>query len=266
LSVNNLSTVQVGKPLGMFYLPVFGGYDSNGNPTILEINKEAASRQEYVFTGNKLVPTATQVVDNSIIHEDKTGLPTYFGGLTNTFSYRGLSVSCLFYFQGGNYIYDHISAIRNIGAGQNVLRKELFTESWSRENPNAYYRVPTWTSLELGAANPATAKTVSDQSDRFLQKGDFIRLKTLSLSYQLPNTLTKRVGVSSATIFTNMNNVATFTKVRGFDPEQVYNGTRDDLTNNRSANALQRNLGQGQVTFVPPMQVFSMNWGINLIF
>jgi TonB-dependent starch-binding outer membrane protein SusC len=266
LSINNLTTVQLGKPIGMFYLPVFAGYDANGNPTIKEIDKEAASRQEYIFTGRTIVPTATEVVDNSVVMDGKTGLPTYFGGLTNTFSYRGLSLSCLFYFQGGNYIYDNMPNLRNVGSGQNVLRKELVTESWSPQNPDAYFRIPSWTSLELGAANAATAKTVSDQSDRFLQKGDFIRLKTISLSYQLPSALLKKTPISNVNLFMNLNNVATFTQVRGFDPELVYTGVREDAINGRGTTAAQRNLGQGLVNFMPPIQVFSMNWGVNVNF
>lgn len=266
LSINNLTTVQLNKPIGMFYLPEFGGYDANGNPTIREIDKEAASRQEYVFTGRNIVPTASEVIENSVIQDGKTGLPTFFGGLNNTLSYKGITLSCLFYFQGGNYLYDNVPAIRNIGSGQNVLRKELATESWSAQNPDAYYRIPTWTSLELGAANPATAKTVSDQSTRFLQKGDFIRLKTLSLAYQLPAQWLKRTPITGINVFANLNNVATLTRFRGYDPEQVYNGDREAAINGRAATSVMRNLGQGLINFVPPVQVFSMNWGVNINF
>ncbi|HEV7347353.1 TonB-dependent receptor [Telluribacter sp.] len=266
LSINGLTTVQLGKPIGMFYLPAFAGYDANGNPTIKEIDPEAASRQEYVFTGNTLVPTSSQVNANSIVQDGKTGIPTFFGGLTNTLSYKGISFSFLLYFQGGNYLYDNIGALRNIGSGQTVLRKDLATDSWSAQNTDAYYRAPTWTNRELGTANPSKAKNVSDDSDHFLQRGDFMRLKTLTLSYQLPASLLKKLPFSNINVFMNMNNVATFTKVRGFDPEQLYAGIQEDVINSRPTTAVQRNLGQGIVNFAPPIQVFSANWGINLNF
>jgi hypothetical protein len=64
------------------------------------------------------------------------------------------------------------------------------------------------------------------QSSRFIQKGDFIRLKNISLSYSLPTTLVKSVGVR---VFVTGTNLVTLTKYKGYDPESTSVGSGTDI-------------------------------------
>ena len=56
-------------------------------------------------------------------------------------------------------------------------------------------------------------------SDRFIEDGSYLRLQNIRLGYTLPKTLTKRVRIEKLRLYANAQNVATFTKYTGYDPE-----------------------------------------------
>lgn len=248
--VDGITVVQVGKPLGMFYLPAFAGYDANGNPMIKEVDAAKAATYEYEFTGNNIVPTSALVNANRVINEDKTGLPTYFGGLGNTINYKGFTFRALLTFSGGNYIYDNVGYLRNVGSGSSVLRREYATAAPGE------YGAPTWGNKEINPAPGTTAKTVGDKSDKWLEKGDYARLKVISLGYSLPQSVLKNKFIGSAKVFVNLNNVATFSKYKAYDPEIVRTGGSQQ----------EQNVGQGIVGGVPYFQVFTASLGVNIGF
>ncbi|GHB86806.1 SusC/RagA family TonB-linked outer membrane protein [Persicitalea jodogahamensis] len=253
LSFNGLTTVQEGQPLGLFYLPEFAGYDDSGNVLVREIDREKAAQQEYVFTGNDVRNTGNSQNVNSVIQYGKTGLPTFYGGFNNTFSYKGLSLNVLFTFQGGNYVYDNIG-LRRVGNGNNNLRKDLVGNTWTPQNTDAPYPVLTWNNRENQPLDPSKpAQSLSDRSTQNLHKGDFMRLRTVNLSYALPNGLFKKNFMKGANVFVNLNNVATFSKFSVVDPEVLNNG-----------GPTERNIGQGVIGGVPLWQVFTASAGVNI--
>jgi TonB-linked SusC/RagA family outer membrane protein len=252
LSFGGLTTVQEGEPLGMFFLPEFAGYDDSGNLLIREIDQDLAENQVYEFTGNDVRATRNATRDNSVIQYGKTGLPTFYGGFKNTFSYAGLSLDVLFTYQGGNYIYDDIG-LRRVGRGTNNLRADLVGNTWTPSNPDAEYQALTWNNLENNPADGSDPVAINDRSTRDLVKGDFIRLRNISLSYQLPRNLFVNNFLDGARFYVNLNNVATFSKFDATDPEIVNTG-----------GAQARNLGQGVVGGVPYWQVFTATFGVNI--
>ncbi len=253
LSFNGLTTVQEGQPLGLFFLPEFAGYDASGNVLVREIDQEAAARQEYVFTGDDVRNTGNSQNVNSVIQYGKTGLPTFYGGFNNTFTYGGLSLNVLFTFQGGNYVYDNIG-LRRVGNGDNNLRKDLAGNTWTPQNTDAAYPALTWNNRESQPLDPSRpAQFLSDRSTQWLQKGDFVRLRTVNLSYALPNRIFEKNFLKGVNVFVNLNNVATFSKFNVVDPEVLNNG-----------GPTERNIGQGVVGGVPFWQVFTASGGVNI--
>ncbi len=254
LSFNGLTTVQVGEPLGTFFLPEFAGYDESGNVLVQEVDQDILEADgSYVFTGNTVRNTGNSDNQNSVIQYGKTGLPTFYGGLDNTFTYRGLSLNILFTFQGGHYIYDDIG-LRRAGLGQRNLRADVVGNTWTPDNPNADYPVLTWNNRENNPVDPdQPAQNLSDRSTQWLERGDFVRLRTINLSYNLPQKIFEKNFLKGARLFINLNNVATFSRFDAVDPETLI-----------GSNAQERNIGQGVVRGVPFWQVFTASGGVNI--
>ena len=137
---------------------------------------------------------------------DKSALPTYSGGVNFTFGFKGLSLRTDFSFKGGNWIYNGKKA--DLLNGANGARSQQSVEAldfW--QNPGDVTDIPR-----------LDAEVEASTSTRFLEKGDYIRLRNVQLSYALPNNLVSRAKVQGVTLFIAGSNLATWTDYTG-DPE-----------------------------------------------
>ncbi|WP_194774824.1 SusC/RagA family TonB-linked outer membrane protein [Pararhodonellum marinum] len=256
---------RVGERLGFFRLAQYAGiHPEGGYEMIYEMDREHfAQTGERIKTGNVIPATRDNLTNHLLDFEDKSGLPTFFGGFINNFSYKGLELNIQFTFQGGNYIYD-VGERGNsyIGTGGSVLRSSLVDNTWTESNPDADWPKLVWNHRydvinEDGTVTPNVRfdnNRAAEVHDKFLQRGDFIRLRTLQLAYNLPPQLLQKLGLRQARVFTSATNLLTFTKYQGFDPEVLQLG-----------DAQFRNLGQGFVGAQLP-QLRSINFGLNLSF
>lgn len=244
-SFGNYTGLNIGSKLGEYFLPEFAGYDANGNPLIIDIE-----------TGDAVLNTATANLNNRVL-QGKSGLPTFYGGLGNTFSYKGLSLDVLFTFQGGHYILDQIG-LDNIGNGTTVLRQSLVSDSYSSDNQDSYFSTLSWNGQSIDPTGGAT-EAISTISTQKLHKGDMIRLRNITLGYDLKKGMQKLFNndsfIKDANLFVKLQNVATFSKFDILDPETLNSGE-----------AQARNLGQGVVSGVPAWQVMTSSLGLNLTF
>jgi TonB-linked SusC/RagA family outer membrane protein len=204
----------VGKPLLTYYLFEYAGvnpadgnpmfYDANGNITY---NPVAADRK---FLGSRL--------------------PKGYGGITNTFTYKGLSMSVFFQYQYGNKINNGDAAFnRRMGStiDRNQDRSEL--RRWQRpgditDTPKPYYNTGVPQGAQAGGiiyTSPyaGVSTTAITGTSRFIEDGSYIRLKNISLSYNLPSTLLSKAGIRSAQVYVQGYNLLTITKFTGLDPE-----------------------------------------------
>ncbi len=256
---------RVGDRLGFFRLAEYAGiHPEGGYEMIYEMDREHFTETgERRRTGNTIPATRANLANHLFDFEEKSGLPTYFGGLTNNFSYRGFEMTLQFTFQGGNYIYD--VSERNtsyIGTGGNVLRESLMGNTWTEANRDADWPKLVWNHRydvinEDGSVSENVRfdnNRAAEVHDRFLQRGDFLRLRTLQVAYNLSPELLSRLGLKNARIFASATNLWTLTGYEGFDPEVVQLG-----------DAQLRNLGQGWVGAQLP-QLRSYNFGLNLSF
>lgn len=161
-------TLTNGSPIFTWSMPVFQGFDGNGNA------RYAAG------AANQLVGTA---------------LPKMFAGLTNNFSYGRWNLSVFFNAVSGHYVYNNT-------ANALLLKGSL------RNARNVTYAVGN------GPENPFNPGSVST---RFLEKGDFIRLANMNLSYAFDIKSGK--AIKTLTAFASGQNLALFTKYSGIDPE-----------------------------------------------
>ncbi|WP_223267249.1 SusC/RagA family TonB-linked outer membrane protein [Polaribacter sp. IC073] len=151
--------------------------------------------------------------DGRITTEDRTILgdieADYFGGISNTFTYKNLSLSTLMqYSVGGERTWNNISF-----GTLNILGENKYSEyglnTWTPENTDARY----------ARALYFDASASSRTSDRYLYDTSYLRLKSVQLSYTFDHTIMNQYGINNARLFLTGTNLLTFTNWPGMDPE-----------------------------------------------
>ena len=138
--------------------------------------------------------------------------PKGFGGLTNTFRYKGFTLSAFFYFQYGNKIFDNV-AYQYMDDGNTLTRGIVSTQLDRWQNPGDITTVPK-----------PLLTNATQVSTRYLFDGSYIRLRNVNLAYDFPTTLVNKVGLTGLRIFAQGQNLLTITKYPGQDPEMNYTG------------------------------------------
>ncbi|NGM62621.1 TonB-dependent receptor [Sphingobacterium sp. SGG-5] len=150
--------------------------------------------------------------DGVVDASDKTvigsGLPKHIGGFTNNFSYKGFDLNVLFQWSYGN---DLLNANRLIFEG-NITNVHHFNQyaswadRWTPENPsNTIHRA--------GGGGPQVI------SSRVIEDGSYLRLKTVMLAYNIPQSITSGIGIQSLRMSVAAQNLLTWTNYSGMDPE-----------------------------------------------
>lgn len=150
-------------------------------------------------------------------------LPKFTGGLNNSLSYKDIDLGFFFYFQQGNKIMNmndfflvHGGTQANIG----FVPRQL--ERWQKAGDRT--DIPRLTTFsgnpdQNGGAANNYGGNVASLSSRYLEDGSFLRLKTLTLGYSLPESLTRRLGLQRVRAYVQATNLWTTTKYKGLDPE-----------------------------------------------
>lgn len=150
--------------------------------------------------------------DGKITNDDKVALgsiqPKYFGGWSNTFRYKNIDLGMNFQFVKGNY--------RDVS---NVMTQFLTSDSPYNNTTTDIYN--TWTPENTGAKYGRVGAPVQGDISTFVEDASYIRLKTLSLGYNFSPVTLKNYGIASLRFSIMSNNLLTFTKYSGLDPEQV---------------------------------------------
>ncbi len=227
----------VGQPLGLFY-----GYQTEGIfanqadilghavqvPDDGDKTKNKVDKRTGVWIGD--VKFKDLNGDGVINTEDQTIIgnpnPDFTFGINNSFSVGPFDL--LVYFTGSygaeilNYSRVQIEGMSNVFANQ---AESVFNRAqYGLNDPNGSDLDPA----NVFLANPGTdipRPTTTDNnrnnrmSDRFIEDGSYIRLQNIRLGYMLPQELTKRVKIERLRVYVNAQNVKTFTKYKGYDPE-----------------------------------------------
>lgn len=239
---SNLNRAQVGQPLGEFIGPEYAGVDpANGN-ALYYLNTSNADGTLNRGTTADINLAAYVPIGNPN--------PTWTGGITNTFTYKGLDLAVTLVGVFGNQIYDAGAQYYSTGFNNgpdNQTRDQL--NRWQK--PGDITNVPKATYL---GGNGIGA------SSRFVSNGDYGRLRSVVLGYNLPSALVKRGFLQSARIFVQGYNLLTFTKYNGWDPE-----VSTDYLTGGGVTQTQGNINQG-VTFYTAPQARTYTVGINVGF
>lgn len=224
-----------------------------------EIQKNAANRIDLIagisgpnvnFGSGKITPGDVNWDDldknDTIDSRDQVYIgniyPKYTGGFNFNVAYKGFSVYTRFEFALGHTIYNDL-VTRVLGNYQGTFNYiDLQKKSWSPTNtntdiPKVYYADQV--AAPLGKKNYTRSNNASpnlnSNNSRFYEKGDYLALREITFSYQVPKGILERTKVlNQARIYLNLNNMFYFTKFTGPSPEPpiqfgsitgVYQGT-----------------------------------------
>lgn len=189
-----------------FYLVEWAGVNQkNGNPQWYRYNE----KNEKVITEDY---SSTKTSDKV---KKGSSLPDVSGGFQSSLTYKGIELSASFAYVLGGKIYnaDKVFLLHEGSAGK----------TWSADMLNRWTPENTLTDIPRLTTSPKSSWT--NQSTRFLIDRSFLRLKTLTLSYELPKVFLTSIGLSAARIFLQAENLLTLTKEQGLDPEQTFDGS-----------------------------------------
>ena len=152
--------------------------------------------------------TPDKVIDSKDLTFIGSPIPDFTFGLTNNFRYRDLDLSI---FLQGSYGAEIFNFMRwQLERMNNVYYNQLRTVMDRYTATNTDGELPRFT-------NTNTNNTA--MSDRYVEDGSFVRIQNITLGYKLPRTLINRVKMNNLRLFVTVQNLYTFTKYTGYDPE-----------------------------------------------
>ena len=172
---------------------------------------------ERIDTGNN---TLDDMGDREIIGSTT---PRYNYTIQGSLSWKGISLSVMF--QGVGKRDWAPSGVYFWGASS-YAQTTVFTQHldyWTEDNRDAYYPRPYINAA--GAATSQYTNKTQQTCDLYLQNAAYCRLKNLTLSYDFPQKMIKKIGLTKLQVYFSGDNLVTFTKLaKMFDPEAVFTG------------------------------------------
>ncbi len=190
----------VGHDLQSFYLRQWAGVDpANGDPLWYTDSTHKSTSNNYTLAPRQLNYSAA---------------PKYYGALTTTFSFKGISLEAQFNYNFGNYVIDAWGTYTSTEGAYLGSFNQFTNQLNSWKEPGDITGIPK---IVYGGNHTSYAT-----STRYLYKGDFVRLRNLQLGYTLPKKVTSKAHLADAGFYIRGTNVFTSVKDKNlpFDPEQ----------------------------------------------
>jgi len=242
-----VSVTEIGEPLYNFY-----GYIVDGVYTSLEDIQNSPRPEKYPEDGVTFDRANTVWVgdlkfrdvngDNVINELDRTNigspLPKFTFGWTNTFRYKNVDLSVFLNGSYGNKVLNY----NMMGQGYNGLVH--MNSTWTNQHVSIQDRAKlvvidpekvyadgsTWqtdiTNVKVANAGTKTPRpSIQDPNDndrlstRYIEDGSYLRIKNITLGYTFPKNVLQRVKIDNIRVYMNIQNLYTFTKYMGYDPE-----------------------------------------------
>ncbi|MCF4100612.1 SusC/RagA family TonB-linked outer membrane protein [Gillisia sp. M10.2A] len=148
------------------------------------------------------------------IFDDVNRLPDWTLGITNSLSYQNFNLSFLFDIVQGNEVYNATeSALAYYGLSSNTLDRgeTIVIDGVDAEgNPNT---------IQIAKDQEYYQNYYSENAENFIEDGSFMRLRYITLTYNLPSTLMEKLSIKSAQLYATGRNLFTITDYSGVDPE-----------------------------------------------
>ncbi len=196
---------EVGREFNEYWMFDWAGVDpDNGRPLF--------------YTDETRSQTTSSIGEAERFYIGKRGTPDFFGGFNTSLGWGGLTLDAQFTFTYDNWLYDATAwVIRGDGRFTPRSQSQLVLDRWRQ--PGDQTDVPQF----IWGGNPGSN---TQGSTRYLLDGTHVRLRNLTLAYQLPASLVSRAKLSSARVYVRGINLLTWTRDPDLyaDPEAAING------------------------------------------
>ncbi len=204
ISIGGNRALKVGEEMGAFYMFKKEGiyqYDGEVPKQQFDIGIRAGDVKWKDVDGNGIINDNDRVMMGS-------ANPDFFGGWNNTLRYRGLQLDMFLTYSYGNDVYAQwMTTVARAGYRMATL-EDYAKYAWTGPgSTNTYARA-----LEGDVNN-------NRNSDMWLKDGSFVRLRSLTLSYNLPKSSVEKIGLNGLRLFCQGDNLFLLTKYPGWDPE-----------------------------------------------
>ena len=144
--------------------------------------------------------------------------PFLFGGVNTSLGWQGLTLSLNFSYKLGGQTYDNVSKDVNEDGyyWERMMSQDCYDNRWTPENKDALY--PMRIAIDLEDA--------LQKSSRHMHPADYLRLKSITLGYDLPGNIVNKLKISGARVYFNGANLMTLAAWKVYDPEVNEYGTR----------------------------------------
>jgi TonB-linked SusC/RagA family outer membrane protein len=230
--IGTLNRAKEGQPLGVFYAREFAGADP--------ANGDALYIKNTVGTDGKTDRSTTNDYNQAIDVRIGKPNPDFIYGIRNTFMYRGIDLDVLLQGVKGNQIFNgggqYMSA-----SGSNGFDNQTLDQLSAWKKAGDITMVPE---ARLFLANG------TDNSSRYISSGSYLRVKAITLGYNLPAPVLTRLHLEKLRLYIRAQNLFTITKYKGWDPEV-------------NADYQASNINQG-VDFYSAPQLKTIVFGVNI--
>lgn len=186
--------IEVGEEVTTFYLVRYAGVNpANGEPLYYDVDGNVTNQ----YSG-----------DDAVLLSGKSTLAKFDGGINLNVEYKGLYLTGNLYFKAGHYIMNYMQS--------NMISDGLDVTANQRVDAFNYWRQPGDTNV---LPSPLYANEAQQASDRWLQKGDYMRLRNLTLGYNVPKKWTDKIYLQGLRVYVQGQNLWTWAKEFKGDPE-----------------------------------------------
>jgi TonB-linked SusC/RagA family outer membrane protein len=209
-----ITRTQVGQAYGSFYgFKTAGIFQTQG-----EVNAYTNSTGGLIQPGAKPGDFRWTDIngDGKITSDDRTfigsPIPKYTFGFTVNLDYKNFDLLVFTQGAAGNDIFQ---GLRRLDIGNANYQTEALGRWTGEGTSNTYPRLTT----------DDSNKNFNNPSNFYLEEGDYVRIKTIQLGYSIPSSIIGQIGLQKTRIYLTGENLFTFTKYTGYDPEIGVNGT-----------------------------------------
>ncbi|QNK61508.1 TonB-dependent receptor [Pedobacter sp. PAMC26386] len=196
--------IAVGHDMNSWYTYEWAGVDSQNGDPLWYTTKKDASGNNYTTTTNQYKDADKRFVG--------TSSPKFTGGMGNEFTYKNFSLNTFFNFVYGSKIYNGNRDVFDSDGAYPQYNSIVLPDGWNRwENPGD---IATHPKAVLNGN-----KLSNKPSSRFLEDGSYLRLRNITFGYNFPESITKKLKLANLRVYVSGDNLVTFTKFSGMDPE-----------------------------------------------
>ena len=195
--IDGVNGVIVGEPIGSFFTIRFTGVDpQTGDATYFDLNGDGdINSDDRVVVGNPQ--------------------PTYWGGVTNSFTFGNLDLRAALQFSGGNRIYNGTRAFSDEGGFYRDNKYADVLRRWQQPGDITDQPRPSWDGNSLAYIG----------SSRWVEPGSYARLQEVSVGFRVPASFARYAGMQNTRLYVTGRNLHTWTKFGAYNPDVNSNGS-----------------------------------------